>query len=77
MPYRKRATAMAELLRGGGLGLLGRGAALTEAVLEAALDRLKVGAAAGAGSLSALGLEAPVERAELGRGVATLSTGWG
>lgn len=65
------------LLRGGGLGLLDRGTALTETVLEAAVHRLEVGAAASAGGLPALGLEAPVEGAELGRGVATLSTGWG
>jgi hypothetical protein len=70
-------TVVDGLLRGGLGRLLGGGTTLTEAVLEAAVDRLEVGAAAGAGGLPALGLEAPVVGAELGRGVATLSTGWG
>jgi hypothetical protein len=58
-------------------GPLGGGATLTEAVLEAAGDRLEVGGTAGTGGLPALGLLAPVERTELGGGVTTLSTGWG
>lgn len=68
---------MAGLLRGGGLGLLGGGTTLTEAVLEATVNRLEVGGTASAGSLSALGLKTPVVRAELGRRVTALSTGWG
>lgn len=64
------------LSRGGGSLGLGRGA-LTETVLEATVDRLEVGGTASAGGLSALGLLAPLERAELGGGVTTLSTGWG
>lgn len=63
--------------RGGGGSLLGSGLALTEAVLEATVDRLEVGGTASAGGLSALGLEAPVERTELGSRVTALSTGWG
>jgi hypothetical protein len=36
-----------------------------------------VGGTAGAGGLPALGLLAPLERAELGGGVAALGAGWG
>ena len=56
--------------------LLGQYEYAPEAVLEPPGDRLEVAHAAGTSRLAALGLLAPLERADLGRGVAARGASW-